>query len=135
MTAPENVEVVRAHIEAYRRDDVTGALTYLDPHVVVDTTRASGIAGAVSHGHEGLVREVRRFMGAFQDYAFEVERIDDLGGGTVAVVVTQRGRGKGSGIPVGRTIAGLYSVLDRKIVRITWFPTERQALDAAGVSE
>ena len=128
------VEVVREHIDAYRRDDVPGALSCLDPDVIVDTTRVGGSVGAISHGHDGLVHEVRRFMGAFEDYEFEVERITDLGGGTVAVVVKERGRGKGSGIPVERTFAGIYSVLDGRIVRITGFPTEREALEAAGLS-
>ncbi len=129
------VDVVREHIEAYRRDDGPGALSHLDADIIVDTTRVAGSVGAVSHGHDGLVREVRRFMGAFEDYDFEVERMTDLGGGTVAVVVNERGRGKGSRIPVERSFVGLYSVLDGKIVRITGFATEREALDAAGLSE
>jgi ketosteroid isomerase-like protein len=131
----ENVEIVRGHIEAYRRDDVAGALDFLDSHVVVDTTRVTRVGGGISHGHEGVVKEVRRFMGAFEDYEFEVEHLTDLGGGTVAVVVVERGRGKGSGVPVERTMAGLYTVIDSKIVRITGFPSEREALQALGLSE
>jgi ketosteroid isomerase-like protein len=129
------VEVVREHIEAYRRDDVPGALSHLDADIIVDTTRIAGSVGAVSHGHDGLIHEVRRFMGAFEDYDFEVERMTDLGAGTVAVVVNEHGRGKGSGIAVARSFVGLYSVLDGKIVRITGFPTERDALEATGLSE
>jgi hypothetical protein len=63
-------------------------------------------------------------MGAFDDYAFEVERMSDLGGGTVVVVVTGEVTARGSRISVERTGAALYSILDDKIVR-TWFPTER----------
>src|SRR5215217_2806874 len=133
----QSVEVVREHIEAYRRDDAAGALAALDDHVILDTTRvsAAGLTGAVSHGHEGVVREMRSWLGAFEDYAFEVERLTELGGGTVAVVIAERGRGKGSGVLVERTMAGLYTVLDGKIVRVTFFPTEREALEAVGVSE
>jgi hypothetical protein len=32
----ENVEIVREHIEAFRQDDVPGALTLLDDHVVLE---------------------------------------------------------------------------------------------------
>ena len=131
----ENVEVVREHIEAYRRDDVAKSTSFLDPDIIIDTTRVSGSIGAVSHGHEGVVQDQRRFMAAFEDYAFDIERMTDLGGGTIAVVVTERGRGKGSGIAVERSAAGLYSVLDGRIVRITWFPTEREALEAVGLRE
>jgi hypothetical protein len=61
--------------------------------------------------------------------------MSDLGGGTVVVVVTERGHGKRSRISVERTGAGLYSILDGKIVRIIWFPTERDARAAVGLSE
>ena len=131
----EAIEVVRKHIEAYQRDDVPGALAFLDADVIADTGDARGDGGGRSHGHEGVVREVRRWMGAFEDFTFEVEQITDLGGGTVVVVVTERGRGKGSGVLVERTAAALYNVLGGKIVRITGFRTEREALEAAGLRE
>jgi ketosteroid isomerase-like protein len=132
----EAAEVVREHIEAYRNDDVPGALALLDPDVIVDTGGIGGADGVVTaHGHEGVVREVRRWMGAFEDFTFEVERVTDLGGGTVVVAVTERGRGKGSGVLVERSVAALYNVLGGKIVRITGFRTEREALEAAGLSE
>jgi hypothetical protein len=72
------VKVVCEHIEAFRHDDVPAAFALLDTGVIVHTTHISGSFGAVSRGHEGVVREVRRFMGAFDDYAFEVERMSDL---------------------------------------------------------
>ena len=133
----ENVAVVREHIEAFSRDDAAGALAALDAHVILDTTRVSGagLTGVVAHGHEGIVREMRSWLGAFEDYAFEVERLTDLGGGTVAVLIAERGRGKGSGVLVERTMTGLYTVLDGKIARVTIFPTERQALKAVGLRE
>lgn len=125
-----NVEIVRGHIEAYRRDDVPGALAFLDTEVVVDTGGSKG-----AYGYKAVVREVRRWMGAFEDFTFEVERITDLGGGAVVVVVTERGRGKGSGVQVERTFAALYYVLSGKIVRITGFATEQDASEAAGLSD
>jgi ketosteroid isomerase-like protein len=132
--AEGSVEVVRGHIEAYRRDDVAGALSFFDPHVVQDTTRVRGVDAAVAHGYDEVVREVRRWMGTFEGYEFEVHSVADLGAGTVLVVFAERGRGKGSGVPVERTAAALYTVLDGKIVRITGYPTEQAALDAVGLS-
>ena len=133
--SPEAIEVVRGHIDAYQRDDVPAALAFLDADVVADVGGVSGDAGVRSHGHEGVVRDVRGWMGAFEDFSFEVERITDAGGGTVVVAITERGRGKGSGILVERNVAAVYNVLGGKIVRITGFQTEREALGAAGLSE
>lgn len=128
----ESADVVRNHIEAYQRDDVEGALGFFDPHIVQDTTRDRSVDGAVVHGYDAVVREVRRWIGAFEDYEFDVERITDLGAGTVLVIATERGRGKGSGAPVERTIAGVYNVLDGKIVRITGYLSEEAAVAAVG---
>jgi ketosteroid isomerase-like protein len=133
--AEESVEVVRGHIEAYRNDDVEVALGFFDRDIVMDTTRSRGVGGEVAHGYDHVVREVRSWMGTFEDYEFEVQRITDLGAGAVLVVATERGRGKGSGAAVERTMAGLYFVLAGKIVRITGYPTEQAALEAVGHRE
>jgi len=131
--AQQNVEVVRAHIDAYRRQDVSLSLSFMDPHVILDTHRMDG-SDAV-HGHEGVDEIVTRYVGAFEDYSYEVERLTDLGSGTVLAVVTETGRGKASGVPVNRHYASLYTVIDDKIARITVFPSEEQALEAVGLRE
>jgi ketosteroid isomerase-like protein len=131
MTEP-SVEIVRAHIEAYREDDVERALAFLDPAIAMDVTRIRGVDGTVAVGHQEVIREVRRWQGTFEDYVFDVDRITDLGGGTVLVVTNERGSGKSSGAPVTRQMAGVYHVLDGRIVRITGFPSVDAALAAVG---
>ena len=64
-----------------------------------------------------------------------MDRLTDLGSGAVHAVVTETGRGKGSGVPVERHFAALYTLIDAKITRITFFPSESQALEAVGLSE
>ena len=61
-------------------------------------------------------------------------RLTDLGSGAVLAVVTETGRGKGSGVPVERHFAALYTVIDGKIARATVFRSEQDALEAAGLS-
>jgi ketosteroid isomerase-like protein len=129
----EQVEVVREHIQAYRRRDVSVALSFMDRHAVLDMNRVDG--SDPSHGHEAIDEAVTRYVGAFEDYAYEVERLTDLGSGAILGVVTETGRGKGSGAPVDRSYAVLYTVIDGKIARITQFRTEQAALEAAGLEE
>jgi ketosteroid isomerase-like protein len=73
-------------------------------------------------------------MGALEDYAYEMERLNDLGSGAVLAVVREIGRGKGSGVPGERSFAMLYTVIDGKIARITALPSEEDALEAVGLS-
>jgi ketosteroid isomerase-like protein len=132
--AEENVELVRAHIEAWRAEDAPRALSFLDPHVVGDVSRTDEIDSAV-YGHEALTEFFRRYAGTFEDYKWEIERLTDLGSGAVLAVSRETGRGKGSGVQVDRSLAALYTVIDGKIVRVTTFHTEREALEAVGLSE
>ena len=129
----EQVEVVREHIEAYRREDVSVALSCMDPHAVLDLSRLDG-ADPV-HGHDAINQAVTRYRGAFDEYDYKVERLTDLGSGAIVAVVTETGRGKGSHVPVDRHVATLYTLIERKIVRVTQFGTEQEALEAAGLSD
>jgi ketosteroid isomerase-like protein len=131
----EQVEAVREHIESYRRDDASISLSFLDQHVVLDPSRVGSLAPGTAYGHQALVRAVRRFMGAFKEYAYEVERLTDLGSGAVLALIAETGRGNASDVPVERSFAMLYTVIDGKIARITAFPTEEDALEAAGLRE
>ena len=82
-----------------------------------------------------MTKTVRHWIGAFEDYDYDVERLTDLGSGAVLVIVAEEGRGKSSGVPVRRSFAALYTVIDGKIARITFFPSEAEALEAAGLRE
>ncbi len=134
----DQVEVVREHIEAFTHD-APRALSLLDPFVVGDVSRlGSGgtyLGNRPAYGRETLEREVVSYVGAFEDYAYEAERLTDLGGGAVLAAVTETGRGKGSGAPVRHSFAMLYTVIGGKIARITGFPSEEEALQAAGLQE
>ena len=127
-----NVEIVRRHIEAFGRDATT-ALSFLDPYVVWDTSRTGGADPA--YGHGGVARAARRYLGAFEEYTFDADRLSDLGSGWVLAAVTESGRGKGSGVPAQRTFAALYTLLDGRIARITTFPGWDEALHAVARPE
>jgi ketosteroid isomerase-like protein len=125
------VEVVRAHIEAFGQD-APRALALLDPSVVLDNSRGPSLDTELACGRDGVANVIRRYVGAFENYSFEAERLTDLGSGAVLAVVTETGSGKTSGVPVRRSFVTLYSVLDGKITRITMFPSEGDALAAVG---
>src|SRR5262245_14863440 len=131
----ENVEIVRDHIEAFRRGDVEAALSGFDPHVVWDASRGRPLDFAVAYGREEVSETARHYMGAFEGYDWDVQRLSDHGAGAVIALVTERGRGKASGVPVRQSVAALYTVIDSKIARVTFFPSEEQALKALRLSD
>jgi ketosteroid isomerase-like protein len=151
----ENVELVRRGYEHFARTGEPDASLYAsdiewhsaaeDPgqevfhgvegvkKLIAEVQEAMDVT--VAYGHEEFSRTIRHYIGAFEDYDYEARGLTDLGSGAVLALVTEEGRGKSSGVPVRQSFAVLYTVIDGKIVRVTFFASEEQALEAAGVSE
>src|SRR3989442_860186 len=92
----ENVEIVRAIYAAWVREDYEAALGYIAEDVRFYTPPdVSG--GYVAHGREGLTRSLGEWVGAWNDYRYELRELIDAGD-RVFVGGWQSGRGKESGV-------------------------------------
>lgn len=131
----DNVELVREHVKAFLAKDTERANAFLDPHVVWDGSRTGGVeTGNVTYGIEQLDDYVRSYRGAFDRFAWDIHDFVELGPGVVLGLVTETGSGRQSGVPVNRSYALIYVVIDRKIARIILFPSEDEARAALGHS-
>ena len=115
----ENVELVERMLDLFHRGDVEGVFACYSPDVVVDASRRPD--GATGRGHKDLGRIVGEWVGAFDEWTEEIHEIRDLGD-EVLVLATQRGRGKGSGVPVEARYVTVFAVRDGKIVSFTLYP-------------
>lgn len=134
----ENVEFVRRVYEAVGEGDTEGILAAYDPAVEFDFRKSpfrDFFKENVYLGHEGIRRFIReRYSDAWADIEDHLEELIDAGEHVISVV-TSRGRGLASGVEVGRKHAGLWTIRAGKIVRVAWFGTRAEALEAAGMSE
>lgn len=137
----ENVEIVRRIYDAAARRNSEAVLALYDPHVVLDATRM-GVAGLgtpesqhISHGHEGLRSFFREWHEAWENIAYDFDELIDAGGDRVISVVTRRGRGRASGAEVELSVALVWTIREDKVVRLVWFRTRTEALEAAGLSD
>jgi uncharacterized protein len=133
----ENVEIVRRVYEAAARHDTDTVLALYDPEVEWDLSRSlwGDLTGrTVYRGHEELRAFYREWYEAWGRYD---EMVEDLieAGEHVVVVAIGRGRGRASGAEVGWTQHGVWTIRDGKIIRVAWFGTRADALEAAGLSE
>jgi ketosteroid isomerase-like protein len=130
----ENVEVVKRIFEAAARRDAAGVLAAYDQDVEVDFSGApqAGMIGArVYRGHEGLRRWFREWHDAWADVHDEVEEVIDAGEHVVSVV-NQHARGRASGVEVEQKhVAGVWTLRDGKVIRVVWFSSRAQAIEAA----
>jgi ketosteroid isomerase-like protein len=124
----DSVEIVRTMYEAYRRGDMEEALSGIHPDGVIDFS-VRGDA-AVGRGPEALAAVTADWLETWDEYSEQLDEIRDLGG-RVMMVVTQTGRGKGSGVEVTNQWAWLIEVEDDLITSMIAYGSPAEALEAA----
>jgi ketosteroid isomerase-like protein len=126
----ENVDLVRRGIES-----VDAFWAMLDDHVVWDLRNMPGpdLSGVVV-GRDAVIEGSRRYWGTWEEYRLDAEELIDAGS-SVVVAMRERGRGKGSGIPVERRWAQVWTFSRGRIIRWEMFPDKAAALEAVGLAE
>jgi ketosteroid isomerase-like protein len=84
-------------------------------------------------GHEGWREWRAHFAEAWESDALEPEEYIDAGDGRVVLLARLWARGQGSGVEVERREGIMWTIRDRKTVRIDYFSSPDEALEAAGV--
>ena len=131
----ENVEVVRELLEAFERRDHERAFEFYDQDIVWEHHDDNDLGG-VYHGHEGVRSYWREWLSAWSDLRFEVQEVREAGDEVVALIHNQRQWGRHSGIEVAWPDYGLvFTIRDGKVVRWRFYPEQRMALEAVGLSE
>jgi ketosteroid isomerase-like protein len=131
-----NVAVVRGVFEAGHRRDSATAFALYDEGIVWDVSRLGGadFGEGVFHGHDGIRRWFRGWLGAWDTVRNDVDELIDAGEQVIAIT-TQTSRGKTSGIEVELKQYSVWAVRDGRVQRAVWFRTREEALEAVGLSE
>ena len=133
----ENVEIVRAQIDAYNRGDYDAALALLDEDVewhVPEVAALDAPASGIVRGRARVAEQFARWLEAWETHAFQVT--DALShGDDVFVAGLQVGRGRHSGLDIRVPTFHVFTVRDQKIVAMRAFPERAEALEAAGLEE
>ena len=125
----ENVDLVRT-IYAEWQDGFGGLLDpeieWVNPPEAIETGTRRGI--------EAFAAAANSVTDTFESSRVDFDKLIDAGE-KVVVLGTLRGRGRGSGAEVERRQGYVWTIRDGRAVRFEWFPEQRQALAAAGLSE
>ena len=134
----ENVDLVRALIEASKRGEMDKVFALYHPDIewsISELPMRGPDFEPVYRGHEGIRTFWRTWAEAFETPSFDYEEFIDAGD-TVVSVLTQRVRGRASGIEqVWSSYAQNWAVTEGRVVRVEFFQTRAEALEAAGLSE
>ena len=130
----ENVEVVRSAFAALNRGDREAAFGLADPEIVVDATRR--VFNPTTYvGPRGIREWASDMDEIWEEFHSEVSEFIDAGD-RVVVALRLHGKGKGSGVEVEQSVAGIWTVRDGRIVRIEiGYASPREALEAVGLSD
>jgi len=126
----ENIELVRRGIES-----VEAFWAMLDEYVVWDL-RALPVLDLepVYVGRDAVIAGSRHYWGTWDEYRLDAEQVIDAGA-SVVIVVHERMRGKGSGVPIDRQWAQIWTFHRGRIIRWEMFEDRAAALEAARLSE
>jgi ketosteroid isomerase-like protein len=128
----ENVEVVRAGLDAYARGDWDIALKDAAPDFEFDMSRAIGPQRGV-YGHEQM-QEVFSYIGeGFDPFRIEPHEFIEVGE-HVVVPLTAHGVGR-DGIEVEARSTLTWTIQDGAVARICLYQEREEALEAVGLSE
>jgi ketosteroid isomerase-like protein len=127
----ENVEIVRAGMDAFNREDWDAALEVAAPDFVLDMSRAIGPEQRGMYDLEKLRSFLEDLRGTFDSFQIEADEFIDAGE-QVVVPTTSHGRGRG-GIEVTARTASVYTLRDGAVTRLVMYQERRQALEAVGL--
>jgi ketosteroid isomerase-like protein len=130
----ENVELVKEFTRLFAEGDREVWRDYFAPDVVWDTSSSSMPSAGVFHGHEGMERFFRDWLGTWRDYEIAAREFVDAGD-SVVIVFRQRGTGRESGIAIERDFFGVYDLRGSKVVRYRQYESREEALEAVGLRE
>ena len=134
MSQEENVEIVRAAVDAVARQDLTRLIELADPEVEWHSFLAQLGEGGVYRGHDGLREYVEDLSDAWEFLRTDVD--DFLAVGAVVVVVGRlRYRGKGSGVETESAAGYVTRFRDGRLVYMRAFRNPEEAFMALGLSE
>src|SRR5690242_13882163 len=88
----ENVEIVEEFTQLFQEGDRERWRDYFDPDVVWDTSASDWPTAGVVHGHLGVERFFRDWLGTWRDYEIQSREFLDAGD-SVVVVFRQSGTG------------------------------------------
>jgi ketosteroid isomerase-like protein len=125
----ENVEIVRELGDAYDRRDFDQVRALTHPAIVMINVDEGPV-----YGIEAVRRSDERWFEAWENHSYTMEEVIGVGD-RVFVTARFRGRGRASGAEVEGRHFEVYTLRDRKIIRIEEFDERQDALEAAGLSE
>ena len=128
----ENVQLIRAAIDAINADDIDALLAMAAPGFEYDVSRATGPWRGVYSADE-LPRVWEEFLGVWESSRYEANEFIETDE-HVVTPFTNHLRGR-DGIEVRARAAFVWTIREGAIAHLCFYQERREALEAAGLQE
>ena len=129
----ENVEIIRAAIDAFNRVDLEGVLKDADPDFEFDLSRAVGPVQGVFKLDQTRGLLEKEVFGLWEAVRWEIDELREVGD-HVAASITSYLRGR-DGIEITARTPWVWTFRDGSIVRQCGYQERQDALEDLGLSE
>jgi ketosteroid isomerase-like protein len=130
----ENVEVIRAGIEAWNQHDADRWLSYAAPGVEWMPAGPATVERTVYRGYEEVAAGFAAVWETWEEFHFHESEVRDLGD-NVLWLGRVKMKGGASQIGLDQEFGILSALRDGKVTTVTTFLVWKEALEAAGLSE
>jgi ketosteroid isomerase-like protein len=128
-----DVEVVRRLLEAVQAGAPESAMELLHPDVRFDATVRPD--GRLWHGRQGARQAMSEWVDEWDEYEMQLERYLPAGEGRVAVLWHERGRARGSGVPIAQSGITVFTLRDGLVAEIRPRLDRERALEELGLTD
>ena len=128
----ENVEIVRAVYDCWRRGDFRATANKVAPNF--EWKQLHGVVEPGSHVGADASRALRSIFEIYEDLRVEAEEYVDAGD-TIVVVARAHGTARGRGLHMDQRLAFVWTVREGTPVQMEQYPNREDALKAVGLEE
>jgi ketosteroid isomerase-like protein len=129
----EKEQLVRSIFAVWARGDFASGIEPLAADIQYSAAQPEG--QAVASGRTEMVRFMRDFLAAWDQYSIELHDLQEPAPGLFLATGTQSGRGKYSGAQTSRPAFTVIAFRDDEIARLEFFWDRAAAVEALGETD
>jgi ketosteroid isomerase-like protein len=130
----DNVELLRAMLDAYNERGVEAMLPYIDPEFEVTVPPSLSVEPDTYRGHEGMRHYFESFADVMDEVRFDAEAFVDAGDRVVATTHLFA-RARETGLEVEQLVFQVWTMRGGRAFKAEVYPTKVEALRAVGLED